>query len=185
MRSRKRGARAWVPLLVLTSVPVLGAACSDSSSESSSRTPAHSGAPSTAARPSATPKLATASSSSTTTTATTTSAPLSAANYLVEPCANIVGSPPPTSNLDLRPFLLGAAQLPAGAVIDGPHQTSNTAAKVYASVPTTSPAAYENITLRTATKSGGTAYLGLSEVIGDVGSASFAGQWLSMLDARC
>jgi hypothetical protein len=85
--------------------------------------------------------------------------------------------------MDLRPFLLSAAQLPAGAVIDGPHQTSNTPPMIYASVPTTSPAAYENITLFTATTPGGTAALRLSEVIGDVGSANYASQLLSILDA--
>jgi hypothetical protein len=85
--------------------------------------------------------------------------------------------------VDLRPFLLGAAQLPAGAVIDGPHQTSNTPPQIYASVPTTSPAAYENITLSTASTPAGTAGVSLSEVIGDVGSTSYASQLLSMLDA--
>jgi hypothetical protein len=149
-------------------------------SASPSRNPAHSGAPSTS-----TQVEAVHSSTTTTTTTTATSALLSASSFFFEPCAAIVGSPPVTSNLDLRPFLLGAAQLPAGGVIDGPHQTSTTPAepKTYASVPTTSPVAYENITLSTATTSGGTAALGLSEVIGDVGSVSFANQLLSMLDA--
>jgi hypothetical protein len=116
---------------------------------------------------------------------TTTSTPMSAPGFFVEPCAAIVGSPPLTSNLDLRPFLLTAAQLQAGAVINGPHQTSTTPAEpeTYASVPTTSPAAYENITLHGATTPAGTAVVGLSEVIGDVGSSSFASQWLSMLNA--
>jgi hypothetical protein len=108
---------------------------------------------------------------------------LPATSFFVEPCANIVGSPLPTSDLDLRPFLLTAAQLPAGAVIDGPHQTSTTQPLTYASVPTTSPAAYEDISLYHASSPGGTAGLNLMEVIGDVGSASFASQLLSMLDA--
>jgi hypothetical protein len=55
---------------------------------------------------------------------------------------------------------------------------------VYASVPTTTPAAYENITLSTDTTPAGSAALRLSEVIGDLGSASLASQWLSMLDAE-
>jgi hypothetical protein len=92
-----------------------------------------------------------------------------------------VASPLPTSNIDLRPFLLAAAQLPAKAVVDGPHQTTDTP-PVYASVPTTSPAAYENISLYSATTPSGSAFMGLREVIGDVGSASFASQLLSMLD---
>jgi hypothetical protein len=84
--------------------------------------------------------------------------------------------------LDFRPFLLTAAQLPAKAVIDGPHETSDTQSSIYTSVPTTSPAAYENITLYTASTPAGSANLALSEVIGDVGSASFASQLVSTLD---
>jgi hypothetical protein len=180
--SCERAARAWGALLVLTCVALVGAACSESRSALPSRTPAHSSATSTSTHVTAVP----------TTTATTTttsaplpgaSAPLSAGNYFVQACASIVASPLPTSNVDLRPFLLSRAQLPARAIIDGPHQTSITPPKIYASVPTSSPAAYENITLHTATTSAGAAGLGLSEVIGDVGSASFASQLLAMLDA--
>ena len=179
--SCERAARAWEALLVLTCVALVGAACSESRSALPSRTPAHSSATSTSTHVTALP----------TTTATTTttsaplpggSAPLSAGNYFVQACASIVASPLPTSNVDLRPFLLSSAQLPARAIIDGPHQTSITPPKIYASVPTSSPAAYENITLHTATTSAGAAGLGLSEVIGDVGSASFASQLLAMLD---
>ncbi len=134
--------------------------------------------------------VATTTTDSTTTTTleasstTTMPAPLSVSSFFVEPCAAIVGSPPLTSNLDLRPFLLTSAQLPAGAVIDGPHQTSTTPAEptTYASVPTTSPAAYENISLSHSTTPSGGAGQGLSEVIGDVASPSFASQLLSMLD---
>jgi hypothetical protein len=135
--------------------------------------------------------VATATTDSTTTTSTsqaptttTVPAPFSASSFFVEPCAAIVGSPPLTSNLDLRPFVLTSAQLPAGAVIDGPHQTSTTPAEpmTYASVPTTSPAAYENISLSQTTTPSGGAGRSLSEVIGDVASASFALQLLSMLD---
>jgi len=97
-----------------------------------------------------------------------------------------VTSPAPTSNVDLRPFLLGAKQLPAKAVIDGPHQTAVTP-PVYASVPTTSPAAFENITLYSATTNTGSgtasAFMALKEVIGDVGSTNFASQLLPALDA--
>jgi hypothetical protein len=173
----ERVAGAWGALLVLTCVALVGAACSESRSALPSRNPAHSGAKSSSTHVTAIP------TTTTTTTTTTTSAPLSARNFFVQPCANIVASPLTTSNLDLRPFLLSAAQLPAAAIIDGPHQTSNTPPKIYASVPTTSPAAYENITLYTATTLAGAAGLELSEVIGDVGSASFASQLLSMLDA--
>lgn len=172
-----RSVRVWVALLVLTCVALVGAACSESRSALSSGTPARSGAPSSPTHVRAVP------SSATTTTATTTptSAPLSAGSFFVEPCANIVGSPLVTSSVDLQPFLLSAAQLPAGAIIDGPHQTSSTP-PIYASVPTTSPAAYENISLSGASTRAGTADVSLSEVIGDVGSASFASQLLSMLD---
>jgi hypothetical protein len=86
-----------------------------------------------------------------------------------------------TSDVDLRPFLLSAAQLPANAVIDGPHQTTGPL-PVYASVPTASPAAYENILLYSASTSSGSGFVQLREVIGDVGSASFASQLLSTLD---
>lgn len=167
-------------LLVLTCLALVGAACSASRSALPSRTHAHSGAESTSTHVKGVPR-----STTTATTATTTpnSAPLSAGSFFVEPCANIVGSAPPTSNVDLRPFLLSAAQLPAGAVIDGPHQTSNTPPKIYASVPTSSPAAYENISLSATSTPAGTAGVSLSEVIGDVGSASFASQLLSVLDA--
>jgi hypothetical protein len=110
-------------------------------------------------------------------------ASLSAGSFFVEPCAAIVGSPLSTSSTDLRPSLLTATQLPAGAIIDGPHQTANNLSKVWASVPTTSPAAYESLTLYQAKTPGGTATLMLAEVIGDVGSASFANQLLSVLDA--
>ena len=178
-----RVAGAWGALLALTCVALVGAACSESRSALPSRNPAHSGAKSSSTN-------VTTSTTTTTTTTGTTSAPLSAGsarlsarNFFVQPCANIVASPLTTSNLDLRPFLLSAAQLPAGAIIDGPHRTSNTPPKIYASVPTTSPAAYENITLYTASAPAGAAGLELSEVIGDVGSASFASQLLSMLDA--
>ena len=183
----ERVARAWGILLVLACVALVGAACSESRSALPSRTPAHSGAKSSSTHVTAVPTTSTTTTNTTTTTTSAPlpagSAPLSAQNFFVQPCANIVASPLPTSNMDLRPFLLSAAQLPAGATIDGPHQTSNTPPKLYASVPTTSPAAYENITLHTATTSAGAAGLGLSEVIGDVGSASFASQLLSMLDA--
>ena len=178
----ERAARLRGILLVLTCLALVGAACSASRSALPSRTHAHSGAPSTSTHVKAVP------GSTTTTTATTArttpnSAALSAGSFFVEPCANIVGSPLPTSKMDLRPFLLSAAQLPAGAAIDGPHQTSNTPPKIYASVPTSSPAAYENISLYAASTPAGTAGVSLSEVIGDVGSASFASQLLSVLDA--
>ncbi len=52
-----------------------------------------------------------------------------------------------------------------------------------ASVPSTSPAAYETVTLYRDISPGGTAALTLDEVIGDVGTASFARQFLSVLDA--
>jgi hypothetical protein len=137
--------------------------------------------------------MATKASDSTTTTTffeeapstPTTSGPLSASSFLVEPCASIVGSPPARSHLDLRPFLLAAAQLPAGAVVDDPQQTSSTVSRTYASVPTTSPAAYEGITLLagTTTPGGSGGGLGLNEVIGDVGSVGLARPLLSELDA--
>jgi hypothetical protein len=88
------------------------------------------------------------------------------------------------SDLDLQTMLLGPAQLPADVSIDGPHQTSATESTMAASVPSTSPAAYETVTLYQITSPGGTAALTLDEVIGDVGSASFAGQFLSTLDAE-
>jgi hypothetical protein len=161
-------------LLALISLALIGAACSVSRSVAPINTSALPGGAKASTHVGAVSEAA---------TTTTTSAPVSTGGFFVEPCANIVGSPLPTSNVDLRPFLLSAVQLPAGAVIDGPHQTSNTPPMVYASVPTTAPAAYENITLSTDTTRGGTAALRLSEVIGDVGSASFASQLLSTLDA--
>ena len=184
----ERAARLGGILLVLTCLALVGAACSESRPALPSRTPAHSGALSTSTHVKAVPRSTTTTTTTTATTATTTtttpdSAPLSAGSFFVEPCANIVGSPLPTSNMDLRPFLLSAAQLPAGAVIDGPHQTSDTPPKIYASVPTSSPAAYETISLFAASTPAGTAGVSLSEVIGDVGSASFASQLLAGLDA--
>lgn len=166
--------RAWGILLVLGSIALMGTGCSESRSATPSDTLTRSGAASTATHSSPVRRSA---------STRTTSAPLSMGSFFVEPCANIVGSPLPTSNLDLRPFLLSAAELPKAALIDGPHRTSNTPPKIYASVPTTSPAAYETITLYSAKTPGGMAALNLSEVIGDVGSASFASQWLAKLNA--
>jgi hypothetical protein len=159
-------------LLALTCLALVATACSESRSAAPSRTPGHSGETTTSMHQSTLPR-----------STRTTSAPLSAASFFVEPCASIVGSPLSTSETDLEPFLLGATQLPAGSIIDGPHQTSNSGSRVWASVPTASPASYETITLYDATTPGGTATLRLDEVIGDVGSASFASQLLSMLDA--
>ncbi len=177
-------------VLALACVALVGTACSQSRSASPSGTPAHSVATgSTQVR--ALPPTTTSPTSTTTTTMSTApssaeSAALNAGGFSVQPCAVQVTSPAPTSNVDLRPFLLGAKQLPAKAVIDGPHQTAVTP-PVYASVPTTSPAAFENITLYSATTNTGSgtasAFMALKEVIGDVGSTNFASQLLPALDA--
>jgi hypothetical protein len=114
----------------------------------------------------------------------TTSVPLSAASFDLGPCADIATSPLLNPDLDLRSMLLGPADLPAGATISGPHQTTASRGKFAASVPSTSPAAYEDITLYTDTSAGGTSQLLLSEVIGDVTSVNLANQLLAMLDAE-
>jgi hypothetical protein len=174
--SCERAARTVGALLTVTGLALVGTACSESRSASSNGTTARAVASSSATH-------ATLRPSSTTATTTDRSAPLSTGSFFVEPCVSLVGSPPPTTDTDLRPFLLGAAQFPVGALIDGPHQTSTTGPKIWASVPSTSPAAYEDITLSSATQPGGTSTLSFDEVIGDVGSASFAGQLLAMLDS--
>jgi hypothetical protein len=156
--------------MVLICVALVSTACSGSRSAAPSPAPHHQGSTATTQRASVP-------------NSTTTSAPLSTSSFFIEPCAGIVGSPVLRSDLDLQPFLLTATQLPAGAVIKGPHQTSTSEPKTWASVPSTSPAAYETITLYQSTSPGGAATLQLDEVIGDVGSASFASQLLSMLDA--
>jgi hypothetical protein len=188
VRNCESAVRLSGTLLVLTCVALVGTACSATRSTLPSRTHAHSGAASATTHVKALPGSETTEPTTTTSEAPaspTASARLSASSFFVEPCAAIVGSPSLTSNLDLRPFLLTAAQLPAGVVIDGPHHTSTTPGQpmTYASVPTTSPAAYENISLSHTSTAGGGALRGLSEVIGDVGSATFANQLLSVLDA--
>ena len=179
------GSRRWrlAPVSILGTLVLIGALIGIAQSAQPRLQPETSSA--TEHGLAATTTDSTATTSNSEVSATTTPAPLAASNFFVEPCAAIVGSPPLTSNLDLRPFLLTSAQLSAGAVIDGPHQTSTTPAEpmTFASVPTTSPAAYENISLSQTTTPGGGAGRGLSEVIGDVASASFASQLLSMLNA--
>jgi hypothetical protein len=80
-------------------------------------------------------------------------------------------------------MLLGLRDVAPGSTVAGPHQTATTQSTFVASVPSTSPTAYETITLYQETTAGGTATLALDEVIGDVDSARFARQLLSMLDA--
>lgn len=161
MKDSRRTVGAFRIAVLLTCVTLAGTACSSS--------PSH--------------HLATTSTTQSSGFRSTTTTALSVSSFSFEPCASIIGSPTPHSQMDLRPYLLGAAQLPAGAVIKGPHQTTNTSPRIAASVPTTSPAAYEDVMLNTSTSPGGTATLTLSEVIGDVGSDSFASQLLSMLNA--
>ncbi len=114
---------------------------------------------------------------------TTTSAPLSAASFTFGPCADIVTSPDLTPHDDLRPLLLAAADVPSGTLTHGPDQTSTSDPTMAASVPSTSPAAYETITLDEDDAPGGTATLTLAEVVGDVGSPTLAAQMLTKLDA--
>jgi hypothetical protein len=123
------------------------------------------------------------STTSTTPRSLRTTAPLTAKSFFIEPCASIVGSPILQSKLNLTPMLLGAADLPSGATLDGPHRTSPTVTPTWASVPTTSPAAYETVTLSRVTSPGGTARLTFEEVIGDVGSLALAGQLLAQVNA--
>jgi hypothetical protein len=129
-------------------------------------------------------RQATQSRSTTSATSPTspTPTPFTAKRFFIEPCASIVESPSVKSKLNLTPMLLGAADLPSGATIDGPHLTSPTVAPTWASVPTTSPAAYETFTLSQVTSPAGTARLTFEEVIGDVGSPALAGQLLAQLN---
>jgi hypothetical protein len=154
---------------VLTCVVLIGSGCSDGSSLTAKSTSEN--------------ERSTSTSRAFATSTTTTSDPTSLRSFSVEPCADIVRSPLLRSDTDQQPLLLSAAQLPVGASIDGPHQTSTTESTMVASVPSTSPAAYETVTLSQDTSPGGTVTLTLDEVIGDVGSVNFARQFLSALDA--
>lgn len=108
---------------------------------------------------------------------------VSAGRFDIEPpCAGIVSSPLLRPAIDLRPELLTASDLPPGAAVDGPHETSTRSSTTFASVPTTTPAAYETATLYHDDLPGGSALVEVSEVIGDVGSASLATELLSTLE---
>jgi hypothetical protein len=110
--------------------------------------------------------------------------PVTAASFSFESCAALVRSPLRRPGVDSRPRLLVAADLPAGAVLDGPHQTSTHEAVQWASVPSTGPAAYETATVVSETEPGGNASVTLDEVVGDVGSSALAAHLLSKLDAE-
>lgn len=105
------------------------------------------------------------------------------ASFSIEPCPGIVSRPLVRPSVDLRHLLLTIRQIRGAVSFDGPHRTAVNGAPTMASVPSTTPAAYETATLARVTTAGGTSQLALQEVVGNVGPVARAGHLLSILDS--